>query len=126
MVTNIDRIFSAKATSIWEFLVASGQGCYIPPHQRQYAWARQDITRLFEDVLRGIQQIAHRSDTMNFVGTIIAIHDTNVGSGHPSPPGVPPSKVMTIIDGQQRLCTVLMFNIALHDLIRRKNGAVQL
>ncbi len=120
MVTNIDRIFSAKATSIWEFLVASGQGCYIPPHQRQYAWARQDITRLFEDVLRGIQQIAHRSDTMNFVGTIIAIHDTNVGSGHPSPPGVPPSKVMTIIDGQQRLCTVLMFNIALHDLIRRK------
>ena len=120
MVTNIDTIFSANATSIWQFLVESGQGCYIPPHQRQYAWTPQDITRLFEDVARGIQQIVHRSDTMNFVGTIIAIHDTNVGSGHPSPPGVPPSKVMTIIDGQQRICTILMFNIALHDLIRRK------
>ena len=120
MVTNIDKIFSANATSIWQFLVESGQGCYIPPHQRQYAWTRQHITRLFEDVARGIQQIVHRSDTMNFVGTIIAIHDTNVGSGHPSPPGEPPSKVMTIIDGQQRICTILMFNIALHDLIRRK------
>ena len=120
MVTNVDKMFSAEATSIWQFLVQSGQGCFIPPHQRQYAWTRQDITRLFEDVVRGIQQIVHRSDTMNFVGTIIAIHDTNVGSGHPSPPGVPPSKVMTIIDGQQRICTILMFNIALHDLIRRK------
>ena len=120
MVTNIDKIFSANATSVWQFLVESGQGCFIPPHQRQYAWTRQHITRLFEDVARGIQQIVHRSDTMNFVGTIIAIHDTNVGSGHPSPPGAPPSKVMTIIDGQQRICTILMFNIALHDLIRRK------
>lgn len=120
MVTNIDKIFSANATSIWQFLVASGQSCFIPPHQRQYAWTRQDITRLFEDVVRGIQQIVQRSDTMNFVGTIIAIHDTNVGSGHPSPPGVPPSKVMTIVDGQQRISTILMFNIALHDLIRRK------
>ena len=120
MVTNIDKIFSAKATSIWQFLVESGQGCFIPPHQRQYAWTRQDITRLYEDVVRGIQQIVQRSDTMNFVGTIIAIHDTNVGSGHPSTPGVPPPKVMTIIDGQQRICTILMFNIALHDLIRRK------
>ena len=120
MATSIDKIFSANATSIWRFLVETGQGCYIPPHQRPYAWTRQDISRLFEDVVRGIQQIVHRSDTMNFVGTIIAIHDTNVGSGHPSPPGVPPSKVMTIIDGQQRISTVLMFNIALHDLIRRK------
>ena len=120
MVTKIDKIFSANATSIWQFLVASGQGCFIPPHQRQYAWTRQDITRLFEDVVRGIQQIVQRSDTMNFVGTIIAIHDTKVGSGHPSPPGLPPSKVMTIIDGQQRICTILMFNIALHDLIRRR------
>ena len=120
MITDIDKIFSANATSIWRFLVETGQGCYIPPHQRPYAWTRQDISRLFEDVARGIQQIVHRSDTMNFVGTIIAIHDTNVGSGHPSPPGVPPSKVMTIVDGQQRICTVLMFNIALHDLIRRK------
>lgn len=120
MVTNINDIFSTKATSIWQFLVESGQGCFIPPHQRQYAWTRQNIERLFEDVVRGLQQIAQRSDTMNFVGTIISIHDTNVGSGHPSPPGVPPSKVMTIIDGQQRICTFLMFNIALHDLIRRK------
>lgn len=120
MVTNIEEIFPTKATSIWQFLVESGQGCFIPPHQRQYAWTSQDITRLFEDVVRGIQQIVQRSDTINFVGTIIAIHDTNVGSGHPSTPGVPPSKVMTIIDGQQRISTILMFNIALHDLIRRK------
>ena len=31
-----------------------------------------------------------------------------------------PGRVMTIIDGQQRLCTVVMANLALHDYISRQ------
>lgn len=115
----IDKIFTPKSSSIWEFLIVNGQGCYIPAYQRSYAWDRGNITRLFEDVLYGINQIEDRPGTISFLGTIIAIHDQQYLSVEPiDRPNVAP-RVMTIIDGQQRLFSLVMSNMVLHDHINQ-------
>ena len=119
MPTEIDKIFTATARSTWHFLIENGQGCYIPAYQRPYAWDKENISRLFEDILHGIQQILHRSDIISFFGTIIAIHDTQYHTVQPLYRSEVAPRVMTIIDGQQRICTAIMSNIVLHDAIRR-------
>lgn len=121
----IDKIFMPTSSSIWGFLVVNGQGCYIPAYQRLYAWDTGDIKRLFEDVLYGINQIENRPSVISFLGTIIAIHDKQCESVDPiDRPNVAP-RVMTIIDGQQRLCTLVMSNIVLHDHIREVAGKIK-
>ena len=119
MPPEMDKIFTPNAQSIWEFMVENGQGCYIPAYQRPYSWDEKNISRLFEDVLRGIRQIISRPDTINFIGTIIAIHDTEYQTIEPIYHTRLPQRVMTIIDGQQRICTILISNIVMHDYIRR-------
>jgi uncharacterized protein with ParB-like and HNH nuclease domain len=118
MPIEIDKTFTAIAKSTWDYLIVNGQGCYIPAYQRPYSWDRDNIARLYEDVVHGIQQLFDRPDTINFIGTIIAVHDTRYQTIEPMIRPEVPSRVMTIIDGQQRLSTVLMSNIALHDYVR--------
>ena len=118
MPTDIQDIFDTQAQSTWEFLIENGQGCYIPPYQRSYSWDKKNISRLFEDVLHGINQITYRPDTISFIGTIIAIHDSEYQTVNPMYRSEVARRVMTIIDGQQRLCTIVMSNIILHDYIR--------
>ena len=119
MTADINRIFSPKSQSAWQFMVEQGQGCYIPAYQRPYSWNKENISRLFEDVLYGIRQIIDRPDIISFIGTIIAIHDTKYETVKPIYQTEVAPRVMTIIDGQQRICTIVMSNIALHDYIRR-------
>ena len=119
MTADINTIFSPESQSAWQFMVKQGQGCYIPAYQRPYSWNKENISRLFEDVLYGIRQTIIRPDIISFIGTIIAIHDTKYETVKPIYRKEVASRVMTIIDGQQRICTIVMSNIALHDYIRR-------
>lgn len=119
MSVQIDSIFTASARSTWEFLIEPGQGCYIPAYQRHYSWDSESIGRLFEDVINGVSLVLERDDAISFLGTIIAIHDSSLRTVQPIYRTEVASKVMTIIDGQQRICTIVMTNIALHDHIRR-------
>ena len=119
MAAEIDKIFTATAKSSWDFLIVNGQGCYIPAYQRPYSWDTENISRLFEDVLHGIRQLTRRSNTISFLGTIIAIHDTKYQTVDPIYHTEVAPRVMTIIDGQQRICTAVMSNMVLHDYIRR-------
>ncbi|WP_341631186.1 DUF262 domain-containing protein [Sphingomonas agri] len=118
MTVQIDQIFTAEAEGVQAFLSKAGQGCYIPPYQRAYAWDRGNVDRLLEDVLSGLNHLMTRKQAISFLGTIIAIHDTNFVHVKPIFRTEVPPRVMTIIDGQQRISTFAMINIALHDQIR--------
>ena len=122
MPVEMRNIFNTDAMSIATFLTTPGQGCYIPVYQRHYAWHEENLRRLRDDVLNGISQLSDRSDTTTFIGTIIVIHDTAYESIQPCYRRDVPPRVMTVIDGQQRLCTAIMFNIALHDYLRRRSA----
>ena len=115
----IGKIFSATPQSMGQFLCVHGQGLYIPACQTEYSWNSDNVDRLLENGLNGINQLVLRPRAISFLGTVIAIHDTKYRTVQPIiRPHVPP-RVMTIIDGQQRICTFSMLNVAIHDQIRR-------
>ncbi|MCW6541752.1 DUF262 domain-containing protein [Yersinia ruckeri] len=114
----IKDVFGAQPKSVWEYLCENGQGLYVPAYQRQYSWDKSKITRLIEDICHGFTMLTNREDAITFLGTIIAIHDTNLVTVDPIVKGDVPSRVMTIIDGQQRLTTLILVNTVLHEEIK--------
>lgn len=119
MATDIKSAFTAVPQSTQSFLQANGQGCYVPAFQREYSWSKDNVDRLFEDARSGLNSLPNRLTTISFLGTIIAIHDTKYLSVRPAFTDQMPQKVMTIIDGQQRLSTFVLIFIALHHRIDR-------
>lgn len=114
----ISDVFGAHPRSVWEYLCENGQGLYVPAYQRQYSWDKSKIARLFEDICHGFTMLIDHDDSITFLGTIIAIHDTQYLTVNPLVKGDVPSRVMTIIDGQQRLTTLLLIITVLHEDIR--------
>lgn len=117
MSVQISQIFTATAENIWAFLSEAGQGCYIPAYQRPYAWDGDNVDRLVDDAVNGLNHLLHRPAAISFMGTIIAIHDVNHITVKPVFKSEVAPRVMTIIDGQQRISTSVMINIALHNLM---------
>ena len=117
---DIKSVFDADSKSVWQFLCENGQGLYVPPYQRQYSWSAQNIKRLFEDISHGISLLLTNPDSVTFLGTIITIHDKTLSTVQPIIRRQTPSSVMSIIDGQQRLTTLLMINTCLFDEIRTR------
>lgn len=117
---DIRDTFSSSLKSIWEFLCENGQGLYIPVYQRQYSWDKGKIQRLFDDMWHGFSLLRNHEDSLTFLGAVITIHDTKLATVSPIVRGDVPSKVMTIIDGQQRLTTLVLINTILHDKINLK------
>ena len=111
----IKDIFNAYPTSAINFMREPGQGFYIPAYQRQFSWSKSDIERLFDDVSHGVHQLINQQDATTFIGTLITIHDTEYTTIDPIVRQQVPGKVMTVIDGQQRLTTLLLTNVALHN-----------
>lgn len=120
MSVQIDQIFGAEAQNIWQFLQTSGQGCYIPAYQRPYAWDDDNVDRLIEDAINGLSHLETRSSAISFLGTIIAIHDTKNVTVKPVYQSEVAPRVMTLIDGQQRISTAVMMNVALHHQISQQ------
>lgn len=112
---DVKDYFSATPQSMMEFLTNNGQGLYIPPYQRQFTWEDQKIEKLFDDSVHGYSKLIDQSDSVTFIGTVITIINTTLRSESTS--GSPPSSVMTIIDGQQRLTSLLMLTTVLHEKI---------
>lgn len=121
----IDQIFKAEAENIWQFLQKAGQGCYIPAYQRPYAWDDDNVDRLIEDAINGLGHLEDRSSAISFLGTIIAIHDIKNVTVKPVYQSEVAPRVMTLIDGQQRISTAVMMNVALHHHITNQQRRIE-
>lgn len=121
----IEDVFGALPKSVLQYLCENGQGLYVPAYQRQYSWDKSKIERLVEDICHGFTMLISHEDAITFLGTIIAIHDTQCLTVNPLVKGDVPSRIMTIIDGQQRLTTLLLINTVLHDLIRTRASSIK-
>lgn len=69
----------------------SGKILEIPKYQRSYAWEKQNFRELFEDI-----QEALETKSNHYIGTIV-LAKTNE------------DKIFYIVDGQQRMTTIVMF-----------------
>ncbi|MCY3557406.1 MAG: DUF262 domain-containing HNH endonuclease family protein [Chloroflexi bacterium] len=116
-IKNISDVFDAYPKSAADFMRERGQGFFIPGYQRLYAWERSHIHQLIEDIAHGVEQLLDQDDATTFIGTLITIHDTENRGVEGSARGQLPGKVMTVIDGQQRLTTLMLTYMVLHDEI---------
>ena len=96
--------FDARAQRLQDLLAASGTGYYIPLYQRPYRWDSQDAERLIAGIVDGIVQFQETGRSSTFLGSIITISDHR---GMVPSPVHRPSTVRQVVDGQQRIATLL-------------------
>jgi hypothetical protein len=124
MATQAKEIFEAQTKSLREMLSDNGLGLYLPPYQRPYGWGKDKVEKLLDDTLHGLKNLGDTADSFTFLGTIITIHDVNHVTVNPIVKPEVPAKVLTVIDGQQRLSSLLLLLVSLHNLIRQHSWKV--
>lgn len=97
--------FSADPSTLRTLILQTGQGFYIPAYQREFTWAKDEINRLFEDLEHGITRAAEGQSTSTFLGSVILVSDR--ASVYPKNTDALPADVLHVVDGQQRLTTIL-------------------
>ncbi len=117
---DIGTVFQPTSSSVLDFLRESGQCLYIPVYQRPYSWGKENVDRLFNDVVMGLNKIIFSAEALTFIGTIICIHDNNYTTIQPIFRSQVPNRVMTVIDGQQRITSITLLNTILHAEITRR------
>jgi len=95
---------SMATTKISDFF--NGKFFEIPKYQRGYAWEREHIRDLFDDINESIE-----SNSNHYIGTIVLSRDK------------PNSDKYFVVDGQQRITTISMIIQALIDCLDDKNKA---
>ena len=92
----------AMEVNFREFITTGRRTFSIPVYQRNYEWKEPECSRLFSD----IEAIAGGSGS-HFVGTIVYVTSENSNATWSE---------FTVIDGQQRITTVLLLLKAIHEL----------
>lgn len=111
----IEHLLNATSSPLLGVLGDRGRGYYVPMYQRRYRWTAAKISRLLQDMMRGLDRILTDQDALTFVGTLIcSVKDPTENLGREA------SKTLAIIDGQQRLTTFCLICIACDDEILRR------
>ena len=111
--------FETAVGSYWDtMMVHNGNAGYmIPEYQRQYSWNKNHLERLLSDCLNGFYRLAQSaressSPEYTFLGSIILVRENK---SEPSFDGVS----LSVVDGQQRLTSLLLVSCALFQMIKR-------
>lgn len=111
----ITDLFSAKSASLWDTMMShnGSVGYRIPEYQRTYDWSHSKIKRMLEDCLSGFVSIAnpHKLDPYTFFGTLILVEEKKAE-------GTFEGISMAVVDGQQRLTTMVLISCALVEAIK--------
>ncbi len=90
--------------------ILNGQNQFIiPVYQRAYSWERKQCKQLWNDIV----EMQKSSSYNHFIGSIVNVAERF------APTGV---KKYTIIDGQQRITTLVLLLIALRDYLENHDG----
>jgi hypothetical protein len=117
------NLFEAESKTPFQILSETNVGYYIPPYQRPFKWKPANVEKLEEDLIEGLTKLLDQEDSFCFLGSIITFRDTENITVQPAVQGDLPAAVFNLIDGQQRLSTLIMFFICLHNQIeiQRRN-----
>ncbi|WP_018681285.1 GmrSD restriction endonuclease domain-containing protein [Actinokineospora enzanensis] len=96
----------ARETSLQELLEGSKQ-YRVPLYQRTYSWDRDQLVRLWEDVVHLAGDRLDQPDATHFIGSVVLA---------PSPANGPAGvSEYLVVDGQQRLTTLTLLLCAIRD-----------
>ncbi len=90
----------AEEQSLDFFLTDNRRGMYIPSYQRNYAWEKENIEKLYFDLLEAFED---DSENDYYMGNII-LKDREDKE----------NKIYEVVDGQQRITTFILFIAALN------------
>jgi uncharacterized protein with ParB-like and HNH nuclease domain len=93
---------------IYQFLEGSDKSFIIPVYQRDYAWTRINCQKLWEDIV----DLSRHKEYNHFLGTVVT-----VGAGF---------QEYTVIDGQQRLTTISIIILALHNYLKSQSSRTEI
>ena len=116
---SISDLFKTKADNIGNTINSHGgvAGFRVPEYQRNYHWSEDNIKRLLEDCLNGFYFLTQpESKSYTFLGTMILVKETS----EPSFDGTS----LSIVDGQQRLTTLILLCCVLMEELLSRRGDV--
>lgn len=94
-----------KKMTVSDFLEGSKKAFKIPIYQRNYSWGKDQCEKLFEDIKIIIN---NKFNIEHFMGTIVSYEDKDSNMN---------SKKYIIIDGQQRITTIVLLLKAIYEVI---------
>lgn len=86
-------------------------GFFIPSFQRDYSWQEEDLKRFLETIETVISNNLNEQNNfqIGFLGSVITISDqAEIRKTYTIAPNESPNEIKVIIDGQQRLSTLLL------------------
>lgn len=97
----------ANETNILKFIGGLDKVFIIPPFQRNYEWTFEQCDELFEDILN-----AYKTNKTHYLGNIVYYEGKNNGASFSE---------FILVDGQQRVTTILILLCAIRDEMKRQN-----
>jgi alkylated DNA nucleotide flippase Atl1 len=97
---------AARETTLQELLEGSKQ-YQVPLYQRTYSWTTAQLARLWEDILKLVEDRIHEPTATHFIGSLVLAPSPSNG-----PAGV---QEFLVVDGQQRLTTLSILLCAIRD-----------
>lgn len=119
MTKDIAKAFLTEGRSVYDLLQQPGVGFYIPLYQREYSWEAGNVQQLIDDLSKGVDSLCTKEeeDEIRFLGTLITVSEPDRNKIHPLDTTALPAAIELVIDGQQRLTTIVLFASQLYLLI---------
>ena len=92
-----------KATKLVKYLDGSDKRFIIPVYQRNYSWKVENCRQLYDDL---VKLILNNRDT-HFFGSLVSVNNGKF-------------EEYLIIDGQQRVTTISLLLLAMHNILKEK------
>ncbi|KAB7653189.1 DUF262 domain-containing protein [Plesiomonas shigelloides] len=111
------EIFKAEPQSVFDVICQQkNTGFYMPSYQRAYSWEESHIKDLFSDCENVFRNLLHSSNAIIFLGTILSVDDSKALTIYPiSKKQQLPTHIKLVIDGQQRLSTLMLIILCLNE-----------
>ena len=90
-----------KAIKLIKYLDGSEKRFIIPVYQRNYSWKTENCRQLYDDLVK----LSINGRNMHFFGSLVSVYN---GS----------SEEFLIIDGQQRVTTISILLLAIHNILK--------
>jgi uncharacterized protein with ParB-like and HNH nuclease domain len=113
-MTDINEIFTVNTLSLKKLLQSGGRAFFIPNYQRPYAWENNNIEDLLFDIASGTKQLISKRKSASFIGSLITMSIDRNTFNLENRDYIPGSTV-ELIDGQQRLTTLMLILTAFYD-----------
>lgn len=97
----------ASETNILKFIGGLDKVFIIPPFQRNYEWTFEQCDELFEDIIN-----SYKTKKTHYLGNIVYYEGKNNGASFSE---------FILVDGQQRITTILLLLCAIRDEMKRQN-----